>query len=330
VKDFRAYFRSHPQVVAECAALVRIVDVNRATLALYGVKSKDDLLQNLALVFDDESYQHFCNELIHIAEGETNFDWEGVNQTLDGRRLHVSMRWSAAPGHEEDLSKVLVSIIDISERKQAEADLRRRADEFAALYETTRDLAEQQDLIPLLHTITERACALLRAPGGGVYLYDPARNQPLIVDDYRAWEGRAQQYQDVPFRAVIQAPMLYTGELIGVLAVEEIGESEHIFTQADLDLLMPFANQAAVAVQNARLFEEMRQRVAELEVLYESGLALGGLLEPHAIGQKIVEILAERLDWHHAVVRLCAARTCPRIPVTSRPIPASAPGCTRP
>jgi PAS domain S-box-containing protein/putative nucleotidyltransferase with HDIG domain len=585
VKDFRAYFRSHPQAVAECAALVRIVDVNRATLALYGAKSKDDLLQNLALVFCDESYDHFREELTCIAEGKTNFDWEGVNQGLDGRRLHVSMRWLVAPGYEADLSKVLVSIIDITARKQAEAtlrlqgaaleatangivitdrdgtiewinpafaaltgysaqesigknprdlvksglhdqafykdlwdtilagktwrgefinrrkdgslyseeeiitpltdasgrvthfigvkqdiserkqaqerlrslkefnegivqnmvegivitdaqgaitymnpalatllgyaseeligqpwlafvqpdqqamaraaderralgqtdryevglvrksgaplwvmiggsprfdpqtgefigtigvitditarkeaeaELRRRADELAALYETTRDLASQQDLLPLLHTITERACALLHAPGGGIYLYDAARNdlemviaigvsvplgarlrmgegmagrvaqsrQPLIVDDYSAWEGRAQQYKDIPFRAVIQAPMLYAGELIGVLVVEEVGDSERKFTEVDLNLLIPFANQAAVAVQNARLFEEMRQRVTELEVLYESGLALGGLLEPHAIGQKVVAILTERLDWHHAVVRL--------------------------
>ena len=227
-------------------------------------------------------------------------------------------------------------ITDITARIQAETELRRRAEEITALYETTRDLTAQRDLTALLSTIVERARTLLRAPGGGIYLYDEARNdlemavsvgvavpvgvrlplgqgmagrvaqsrQPLIVDDYQTWEGRAPQYASIPFRAVIQAPMLYEEKLIGVLAVQEIGESERKFTQQDLDLLMLFAHQAALAVGKARLYEETRQRVNELEVLYESGLALASLLEPQEIGQKIVQILAQRMNWHHAVVRI--------------------------
>lgn len=125
VKDFRAYLKSHPNVVKECAELVRIVEVNRTTLELYRARSKEDLLNNLSTVLCDESYEQYREELVFIAEGRSRFSWEGINQALDGRRLDVSIFWSAAPGHESDLSKVIVSIVDITERKRAEEELRK-------------------------------------------------------------------------------------------------------------------------------------------------------------------------------------------------------------
>jgi PAS domain S-box-containing protein len=204
---------------------------------------------------------------------------------------------------------ILGASVDITERKRAEEEIRRRADEFAALYKTARDLAAQHDLPTLLNTIVERARALLHAPGGGVYLYDPARgnlemilavgtsiptgarlqlgegmagrvaktHQPLIVDDYRTWEGRSLQYEAVPIRAVVEIPMLYAGELIGVLVVHEVGESERKFTQADVHLLSLFAEYAAGAVHATRLLQETRRRAEETTALLETSLALTSL-----------------------------------------------------
>ncbi len=50
--------------------------------------------------------------------------------------------------------------------------------------------------------------------------------------------------------------------------------------------------------------EQINRRVNELEVLYESGLALGQALDPKTIGEKVIDVLAERLNWDHAAVRL--------------------------
>ena len=125
VKDFRAYLKSHPQVTTECAALVQIVEVNKATLELYQAGNKEELLKNLATIFRDDSYESFREELVHIAEGKTQFSWEGTNETLDGKRLDVSLSWLVAPGHETNLSKVIISIIDITERKRAEEEIQR-------------------------------------------------------------------------------------------------------------------------------------------------------------------------------------------------------------
>ncbi len=71
-------------------------------------------------------------------------------------------------------------------------------------------------------------------------------------------------------KSIMCAPLRANGQIIGVIYVENRAQSG-IFTHADLDLLNAFANQAAVAIQNARLYTRTDQalaaRVSELETL---------------------------------------------------------------
>ncbi len=134
IKDFRAYFASHPQTVLECISLVKIVDVNRAALKLFGAKVKADLLQNLARIIGNDSAQSFQNELINVAQGKSHFEWEGVNQTLDGRQIVVRLNLSVIPGYEDSMSKVIISMVDITAHMRAEKTIR----------ESERSLRESQ------------------------------------------------------------------------------------------------------------------------------------------------------------------------------------------
>ena len=123
ITDLRSYLIAHPEVVAHCAKQVKILDVNKATVALFGAKNKMEMFDNLAAIFDEESYPHFQEELVKMGEGLTEFSWIGVNHTLDGKRIDVSIQWSVVPGHEHDLSKVIISLNDITEQKKAESKL---------------------------------------------------------------------------------------------------------------------------------------------------------------------------------------------------------------
>ena len=50
--------------------------------------------------------------------------------------------------------------------------------------------------------------------------------------------------------------------------------------------------------------EEIRQRLSELEVLYQSGIALSQLANPKVIAQNIIDLLDQKMDWHHTTIRL--------------------------
>ena len=189
-----------------------------------------------------------------------------------------------------------------------------RADEFAALYETARDLASDQDVDTLLGTITERAISLLHAECGAVYLYDRARNDlalatsrgvdlgpaariplgqgtagrvaeqrtPAILDDYTRDAQALPALLSLGIRAMVQVPMVDAGELIGVLGVAHLGRTAVRFSEEDVRLLTLFATRTASAVRNARLIIETRTRAEQMELLYDAGLALNSVLEPRA------------------------------------------------
>ena len=119
VRDFRAYFAAHPEFVRDAIAMVRIVDVNAASVTLLGARSKDELLVSLNTIFVPESHAVFAEELVAIAEGRTSFEAEAVQQTLAGERLTVLLTISFPPPPAR-FERVLVTLTDITARKRAE------------------------------------------------------------------------------------------------------------------------------------------------------------------------------------------------------------------
>ncbi len=126
VIDVRSYFTEHPEFIDEYIKHINVLDVNNATLKLMHAVTKGELLGSLSKITRSGSSAGFLDEFVRIANGETEFEWEGANHTLDGDELIVSLHWTAAPGYKESLGKVVVSLIDITERKRAEQALRER------------------------------------------------------------------------------------------------------------------------------------------------------------------------------------------------------------
>lgn len=122
ITDFRRYFDTHPEEIRKCLGLVRIVDVNRVTLKLYGAESKEDFSKGLSQLISEETLQFLKEELIALAEGKLQFNHETIGQTLKGEELHAHLYYSVAPGYEETWGKVFISIIDITASKAAERE----------------------------------------------------------------------------------------------------------------------------------------------------------------------------------------------------------------
>jgi len=287
----------------------RVLDANPALAEILGYENVEALLGvNAAEIHVEERQRIEWDEAVARAGA---YDGELALRRRDGAAIvvHVSVRTvrdakgpiGSHEGHVEE----------ITERKQAEAQLRRQADEFETLYEITRDLAVRRDLPDVLDSIARHAQRLLAAASSHVFLYDEARSdlelvvswaqsppvgvrlalgegmagrvaltrQPLIVDDYRAWPGRSPQLTDAANSAVAQVPLLYGGELIGVLGVGELGPTTRRFTDEDIRLLILLAGQAAAAVYNARLFAATSRQAAEMALLNRISLAISAGLE---------------------------------------------------
>ena len=155
--DLESYLADHPEVVSECAKLVKIIDVNRASMQLHGAKNKTELLENLEKTFTTESYDTFRQELIAIGKGDDHLEVDAVVQTLDGQRRNVTVNWAVAKGYEKSLSRVLLSLTDITGRKQAEEEIRTRTDELLALYALSRAMAEANDIEEILELVNRHA-----------------------------------------------------------------------------------------------------------------------------------------------------------------------------
>jgi signal transduction histidine kinase/HAMP domain-containing protein/ActR/RegA family two-component response regulator len=124
ITDFRTYFENNAEAVSHCAKLVQVMDVNKATLDLLEAKDKDELLSGLPSIFTEDSLAAFREELIVLAEGGLRFESEVVQLTLAGEEKQVALQLSVTPGYEESLGKVIVSLLDITERKRVEEKIR--------------------------------------------------------------------------------------------------------------------------------------------------------------------------------------------------------------
>ncbi len=123
VLDFRGHFDTHPEAVEQCARLVRVVDVNEATLKMYEADTKEDFFSGLDQILTPQSYAVFREGLIALAEGKTFFEAESVNQTLKGRSMDIHVRWTVPKDAERTLYRLLVSVVDLTERKRMEQEL---------------------------------------------------------------------------------------------------------------------------------------------------------------------------------------------------------------
>jgi PAS domain S-box-containing protein len=114
VTDIENYFNEHPEAVVECAGSVKVLDVNRATLIMHGAASKEELKAGLIDTFTPESFDAFKDELVFLWNGGTEMVSDTVVKTFEGDIRNVKVYFSIPPGYEKTFSKIIVSIVDVT------------------------------------------------------------------------------------------------------------------------------------------------------------------------------------------------------------------------
>jgi signal transduction histidine kinase len=179
VSDIEHYFDNHPELVQKCAGLVRIIDVNHAALTLHDVTSKEELIASLVKTFTPESFDTFRRELIWLWQGKTVMTADAVVKTMAGDPRHVTVCFTICPGYEETLAKCLVSLVDITERKQAEETIleKERHVSSLALELTNSEERERRRLATDLHDTLGQDLALARIRLGTIIKEGSAEGQ---------------------------------------------------------------------------------------------------------------------------------------------------------
>ena len=236
---------------------------------------------------------------------------------------------------------ILGTVLDLTDRVRAEEAVRRQAAQTEALRQIGLELFAQTDLNVLLPSIVRRALDLVGGSAGGLYLYRPEADvlewvvsvgpdqpplgtclrpseggiacrvwetgRPFWVDDYSHWEGRAARYADYPWTAVIGVPVRRGEEMLGVLVL--LADPPRTFSPADADVLELFAAQTAVALTNARLYEEVRREREHLDFLHQLGQRLSATLDVRAVAREALETLRAMTEADQGVICLAEPGT---------------------
>ena len=189
----------------------------------------------------------------------------------------------------------------LAKARLAETD-RERVATLLALHETGVDLGSSREGEALVRSIVERARALVRGSMAGLYLARPdgklelvladgrlaasvgillspgegvagtvaATREPLLLEDYEAWPGRARVFAASGIGSVVGVPVLWRGDVLGALFVEH--DETGRFRAADVETVRLFAEQAAVAIANSRLIDDLKRAAGELAEAYDATL----------------------------------------------------------
>lgn len=124
VVDFRNYFDQHPQEIHHCWNLIKTADFNHAFLDLMGIP-RTVIPDGAFLPTDAEEFLVMAREVILVAaEGKTAVEREETIVTTSGEIKIVLGKSLVVTGHEDTMERVAIAMLDISQRKKAEAALR--------------------------------------------------------------------------------------------------------------------------------------------------------------------------------------------------------------
>jgi PAS domain S-box-containing protein len=187
------------------------------------------------------------------------------------------------------------------------------AKDLAQLLEINKILNSTLDLDKLLTIIVEQAAVVVKAEAGSLMLLDTATNELVFdialgekgeqvkqirlkvgegiagwvaqekkalivneVDNDPRWSSRADSKSSFKTRSMMCVPLIYKDKISGVMEVINKKE-DGLFNIEDQQILEALAAQAAVAIENARLFKEVREKKEEIEAVFK-GMSDGAIV----------------------------------------------------
>ncbi len=223
----------------------------------------------------------------------------------------------------------------IKNAKLYEAETR-RIQQLDGLQSTLTAINSQLDLNTLLKEIVTRAIKLLHASSGELSLYDPeidklrvhvsqntkhdttgqlseidsgvfgkvaTTRKPGRIDFFTDDAEAVASLKFMGVHSAMAVPLLFGKDLLGVLGIADT-KANRSFNDNDVALLNTFAQQATIAINNSRLFEDAKRRAEEAETLRKVGAVITSNLDQTQTVNLILEQLALVIPYDIAAVLL--------------------------
>ena len=107
--DFETYFSTHPEEAQKLINKGKILDVNLYSQTLYGVNSKEHLLQNTHALFSTQPISSVIHQLATIATEPDDLSGTTIHSTIDGRELQLEYHWIVPRDTKKTGQKSLLS-----------------------------------------------------------------------------------------------------------------------------------------------------------------------------------------------------------------------------
>ncbi|MBZ0278203.1 MAG: PAS domain S-box protein [Anaerolineae bacterium] len=288
------------EAVVSIDANQRIFQFNQSAERLFGYAPSEVIGQPVDILFPKDDHDAYTQ---HLADFVTSPDQtrrmigrgEFSGRRKDGSEFPVEVSLSKSVYRRT--TTITAMMLDITERLQAESLLRRQNAYLTALHDTALGLFNRQDEAVLLEKIIRRAGELIGTPNGfidmvlteadclemqvgtGIYkrflgyrrpMGEGMNGQiwltrkPLIINDYDKWAGRSERFTGQGFSAAMGVPLLLNDQVLGIIGLGYT-EPGHTFNQEQLDVLQRFAELASIALDNARMYAQIRHHAEDLE-----------------------------------------------------------------
>ncbi|MBY8984246.1 MAG: PAS domain S-box protein [Candidatus Lokiarchaeota archaeon] len=146
IDDFEKFLNDHPEEILKCIGKSKVIDVNKKSLDTYKAQSKEDFILRMNQIaqgnynlLTEDVFLHNKKELLDLISGETEYEAEIVSQTFTGETIYLHAKTLILPGSEKTWSNVIVSIVDITNRKITEQKLKESEVKYHQLFETLPD-----------------------------------------------------------------------------------------------------------------------------------------------------------------------------------------------
>ena len=303
VTNLQQYLDQHPEFVTNAVKTVTVKDMNDESIRIFKAKTKKELFSSIDIMFTDESYHSFRNELQAIWERKPIYNGETINQTLEGDPIIVNVLFRI-PEKREDFAHIFVNIMDVTAQKAAEEQIKRQVQYLAALRAVDMAISASMDLPIVLRVLLNQVQQQLKVHSASILLFKPLtqklefaagsgfktravegtnlalgesyagkaalERRIIAADDLSASTSQitTEGFKEDGFTDYLGIPLISKGVVKGVLEIFNKGKLPQ--DEQWMSLLDSMASQAAIAIDNASLFNEAQKANTSLRQAYDA------------------------------------------------------------